>query len=139
MKLISWNVNGLRACLDKGFLDFFAQADADVFCLQETKMQPGPGPAGPAGAITSTGTAPRKRAIPARRCSPSEEPLSVSYGIGPGGARTRRAGSSPLEYPEFYLVNVLHPQLPGRALARLDYRMQWEDDFRAYLCAAGRP
>ena len=108
MKFISWNVNGLRACCGKGFEDSFRALDADFFCLQETKMQEG------------------QTAIFSRH-----EPLSVTYGLGLEEHDTEGRVIT-LEMPEFYLVTVYTPNSQDE-LRRLDYRMTWEDEFRAYL------
>ena len=130
MKFISWNVNGFRACLTKGFEDFFADADADFFCLQETKMQPGQAEFAPEGYYQYWYSAEKKgysgTAVFAKR-----EPLSVRYGIGiPEHDKEGRAIT--LEYEDFYLLCVYTPNAQ-RELARLDYRMSWEDALRAYI------
>ena len=132
MKLISWNVNGLRACAQKGFGDFFAQEQADIFCVQETKMQPEQADISFDGWKSWWNSAVKKgysgTAVFAR-----EEPLSVRYDIGAedfsGEGRVIT-----LEYPHFFLVNVYTPN-SQRDLARLPFRMRWEDAFRAYLLA----
>ena len=130
MKLISWNVNGLRACLGKGFLDYFHSASADVFCLQETKLQPGQVELELPGYHQYWNSAERKgysgTAVFCRR-----QPLSVTYGLGIPAHDTEGRVIT-IELEPFYLVNVYTPN-SQRELARLDYRMQWEDDFRAYL------
>ena len=132
MKFISWNVNGFRSCLGKGFADFFAQADADFFCLQETKMQPGQAEFTPEGYFQYWYSAEKKgysgTAVFAKR-----EPLSVSYGLGIPEHDTEGRAIT-LEYEDFYLVCVYTPNAQ-RELARLDYRMAWEDALREYLCA----
>ncbi|MBR4053723.1 MAG: exodeoxyribonuclease III [Clostridia bacterium] len=132
MKFISWNVNGFRSCLGKGFADFFAQADADFFCLQETKMQPGQAEFTPEGYFQYWYSAEKKgysgTAVFAKR-----EPLSVSYGLGIPEHDTE-GRTITLEYEDFYLVCVYTPNAQ-RELARLDYRMAWEDALREYLCA----
>lgn len=134
MKLVSWNVNGLRACLGKGFLGFCKDVDADVICLQETKMKPEqvefdlPGydrfwnSADKAG---YSGTAVFTR-VP---------PLSVSYGFG-GDEHRHEGRVITAEFEGFYLVCCYTPNAKD-GLARIDYRLQWEDDFRAYLCQLG--
>jgi len=132
MKFISWNVNGLRACLGKGFADYFAREQADFFCLQETKMQPGQADFDPDGYLPYWNSAQRKgysgTAIFARH-----EPLSVTYGLGiPEHDQEGRVIT--LEHPDFYLVTVYTPN-SQKELARLAYRMQWEDAFADYLCA----
>ena len=131
MKLISWNVNGLRACLSKGFMDYFLQSGADAFCLQETKMMQGQAEFAPEGYLQYWNSAEKKgysgTAIFTRR-----EPLSVSYGIGME-EHDHEGRVITLEYPAFYLVTVYTPN-SQRELARLDYRMTWEDAFADYLC-----
>lgn len=130
MKLISWNVNGIRACLDKGFLDFFRQEDADFFCIQETKMQPGQAEVDTPGYHQYWNSAERKgysgTAVFAKR-----EPVSVRYGLGIE-EHDKEGRVITLEYPEFWLVTVYTPNSQAE-LARLDYRCQWEDVFRDYL------
>ena len=131
MKLISWNVNGLRACLDKGFLDFCAQAQADVICLQETKMQPHQAQVDLPGYHQYWNSA-QKKGYSGTAVFTKQEPLSVSYDFGPEEHRTEGRVIT-AEYPEFYLVCCYTPNSQD-GLKRLDYRMQWEDDFRGYLC-----
>lgn len=130
MKLVSWNVNGLRACLNKGFPDFFAGADADIFSIQETKMQLGQAELDTPGYEQYWNYAERKgysgTAVFTRIL-----PLTVSYGIG----RTEHDSEGrviTLEFPSFFLVNVYTPNAQ-RELTRLAYRMEWEDAFREYL------
>ena len=106
MKLISWNVNGIRACVQKGFLEFFREADADIFCIQESKMQAG-------------------------QLDLELEPLSVQYGIGIE-EHDKEGRVITLEFEEFYFVTVYTPNSQSE-LARLSYRIQWETDFLAYL------
>ena len=130
MKLISWNVNGLRACLDKGFLDFCAQAQADVICLQETKMQPHQAQVDLPGYHQYWNSA-QKKGYSGTAVFTRQEPLSVSYDFGPEEHRTEGRVIT-AEYPEFYLVCCYTPNAQD-GLRRIDYRMQWEDDFRAYL------
>ena len=130
MKLVSWNVNGLRACLGKGFLDYFREADADVFCLQETKMQPGQAELDLPGYAQYWNSAEKKgysgTAVFSRR-----EPLSVRNDIG-DPVHVGEGRAITLEFPEFFLVTVYTPNAQD-GLARIDYRMEWEDAFRAYL------
>lgn len=130
MKLISWNVNGFRACLEKGFGDFFAEQDADFVCIQETKMQPGQADFKPEGYYQYWYSAEKKgysgTAIFAKR-----EPISVSYGIGIPEHDTEGRAIT-LEYDDFYLLCVYTPNAQ-RELARLDYRMAWEDALRGYI------
>ena len=131
MKLISWNVNGLRAWLDKGFLDFCAQAQADVICLQETKMQPHQAQVDLPGYYQYWNSA-QKKGYSGTAVFTKQEPLSVSYDFGPEEHRTEGRVIT-AEYPEFYLVCCYTPNSQD-GLKRLDYRMRWEDDFRGYLC-----
>ncbi len=130
MKLISWNVNGLRACLEKGFIESVRKMDPDVICLQETKMKKGQAAVdlpeykeywNDAVRPGYSGTAVFSKI----------EPLSVAYGIGIED-HDQEGRVITCEYPDFYLVNVYVPN-SGEALKRLDYRMQWDADFRAYL------
>ena len=130
MKLVSWNVNGLRACLNKGFTDFFAAADADIVCIQETKMQPGQAEVNFAGYEQFWNSA-EKKGYSGTAVFSRLQPVSVSYGMGlPEHDQEGRIIT--LEYDEFQLVNVYTPN-SQRGLARLEYRMQWEDDFRDYV------
>ena len=132
MKLISWNVNGLRACEGKGFSDIFRQMDADFFCLQETKMQQGqldlqfPG-------YESYWNYAEKKGYSGTAIFTKHHPLSVTYGIGKD-EHDHEGRVITLEMPEFYLVCCYTPNSQD-GLKRLDYRMQWENDFRAYLMA----
>lgn len=130
MKLISWNVNGLRACLGKGFLDFFKETDADVFCIQETKMQPEQMELELDGYRQYWNSA-LKKGYSGTAVFSRTEPLSVSYDIGDEN-HTGEGRSITLEFPDFYLVNVYTPN-SQRGLTRIGYRMEWEDAFRAYL------
>ena len=130
MKFISWNVNGLRAVLKKGFAENFAALDADIFCLQETKCQPGQAEFEPEG-YTEYFCSAEKKGYSGTACYCKQPPLSVRYGIGPE-EHSHEGRAITLEYPEFYLVNVYTPNAQ-EGLARIDYRMQWEDDLRAYL------
>lgn len=132
MKLISWNVNGLRAVMDKGFMDFFSAAAADIFCLQETKLQEGQLALELPGYRQFWNYAEKKgysgTAIFSRR-----EPLSVTYGLGIE-EHDHEGRVITLEFDDFYLVNVYVPNSQDE-LKRLDYRMRWEDDFLAYVRA----
>ena len=130
MKLISWNVNGLRACLNKGFLDFFREADADIFCLQETKMQQGQAEIPLEGYCEYWNSA-IKKGYSGTAVFSKTEPLSVAYGLGID-EHDQEGRVITCEYEDFYLVNVYTPNAQ-KELARIDYRMRWEDDFRAYL------
>ena len=132
MKFISWNVNGIRACCDKGFRDIFQQLDADIFCLQETKMQAGQLDLQFEG-YTSYWNYAEKKGYSGTAIFSRQEPLSVAYGIGIAEHDTEGRVIT-LEFADFYMVTVYTPNAQD-GLKRLDYRMQWEDDFRAYLQA----
>ena len=132
MKLITWNVNGLRACLTKGFAESFAALDADIFSIQETKMQPGQADFAPEGYTEYINSA-EKKGYSGTACWAKQPPLSVRYGIDKE-EHSHEGRAITLEYPEFYLVNLYVPNAQDE-LARIDYRMQWEDDLRAYLLA----
>lgn len=130
MKLISWNVNGLRACLQKGFLDFFNSQQADFFCLQETKMQQGQAEVETPGYLQFWNSAERK-GYSGTAVFSRQEPIAVAYGIGKE-EHDAEGRVITLELPNFFLVTVYTPNSQD-GLKRLPYRMQWEDDFRAYL------
>ena len=130
MKLISWNVNGLRACIGKGFLDFCALADADVYCLQETKLQAGQLELDLPGYHQYWNYA-DKKGYSGTAIFTTEEPLSVTYGFGDDLHR-HEGRVITAEYPDFYLVCCYTPNAQD-GLKRIDYRMLWEDDFREYL------
>ena len=130
MKLISWNVNGLRACLTHDFAASFAALDADIFCLQETKMQPGQAYFHPEGYTEYTNSA-EKKGYSGTACYCRTAPLAVTTGIGIE-AHDHEGRVITLEYPGFYLVNCYTPNSQD-GLKRLDYRMEWEDAFRDYL------
>ena len=130
MKFISWNVNGLRACMNKGFADFFAEADADFFCLQETKLQEGQIDFAPEGYFSYWNYA-EKKGYSGTAIFTKHEPKSVSYGIGVE-EHDHEGRVVTLEYDNFYVVTVYTPNSQDE-LRRLDYRMRWEDDFLAYL------
>ena len=130
MKFISWNVNGFRACLDKGFEDFFKAADADFFSIQESKMQPGQGEFNPEGYYQYWYSA-DKKGYSGTAVFAKKEPISVQYGIGID-QHDHEGRAITLEYDNFYLLNVYTPNAQ-RELARLDYRMQWEEDLRGYI------
>ncbi len=132
MKLISWNVNGLRACVDKGFLEFFQAVDADIFCVQETKMQPGQLTLELQGYHQYWNSA-EKKGYSGTAGFCKEEPLAVNYGLGIE-EHDHEGRVITLEFESFYLVNVYTPNSQDK-LARLDYRLAWEDAFRAYLLA----
>ena len=130
MKLISWNVNGLRACITKGFYDFFRQEDADIFCLGETKMQPEQAEIETPGYHQYWNSA-VKKGYSGTAVFTKQEPLSVCYGLGIE-EHDQEGRVITLEFENFYLVNVYTPNSKD-GLLRLDYRMAWEDAFRAYL------
>lgn len=129
-RLISWNVNGLRACVGKGFLDFFHQIDADVFCIQESKLQEGQIDLDLPGYCQYWNYA-QKKGYSGTAIFTREEPLSVAYGIGieahDGEGRVITA-----EFKDYYVVTCYTPNSQD-GLARLEYRMEWEDAFLAYL------
>ena len=130
MKMISWNVNGLRACMNKDFEKFFREIDADIFCLQETKLQEGQIDFAPEGYNCYWNYAEKKgysgTAIFAKR-----KPLSVKYGMGIE-EHDKEGRLITLEFENFYFATVYVPNAQ-RELTRIDYRMKWEDDFRAYV------
>ena len=130
MKLISWNVNGLRACLGKGFMDYFTAESADFFCLQETKMQPGQAEI-PAEGYHDYWNSAEKKGYSGTAILAKAAPLSVSYGIG-SELHDHEGRVITLEYENFYLVTVYTPN-SQRELTRIMYRMCWEEDFRMYL------
>ncbi|MDY3250851.1 MAG: exodeoxyribonuclease III [Candidatus Choladocola sp.] len=130
MKLISWNVNGLRACMQKGFLDFFHEIDADIFCIQESKLQEGQISLETEGYYQYWNYA-KKKGYSGTAIFTKKEPLSASFGIGME-EHDQEGRVITLEYEKFYFVTVYTPNSQNE-LARLPYRMQWEDDFLAYL------
>ena len=130
MKLISWNVNGLRACMDKGFMDFFQEADADVFCIQESKLQEGQIALSLPGYHQYWNYA-EKKGYSGTALFCKEEPLSVAYGIGIE-EHDKEGRVITAEFPQFYVVTVYTPN-SQRELTRLSYRMEWEAAFLAYL------
>lgn len=130
MKFISWNVNGLRACVQKGFLDYFHSADADFFCIQESKLQEGQIALDLPGYHQYWNYA-EKKGYSGTAIFAKKEPVSVSYGIGID-EHDREGRVITLEYDNFYLVTCYTPNSQNE-LARLPYRMTWEDDFLAYL------
>lgn len=129
MRFISWNVNGFRAVLGKGFADVFSELDADFFCLQETKMQPGQADFSPAGYHSYWFSA-EKKGYSGTAIFAKQEPLTVSYGID--GKHSDEGRVITLEYDGFYLVCAYVPNAQD-GLKRIDYRMQFEDDMREYL------
>jgi len=132
MKLISWNVNGLRACADKGFADAFKALDADFFCLQETKMQEGQLDLEFEGYRSYWNYA-EKKGYSGTAIYSRHEPVAVTYGLGIE-EHDHEGRVITLEMPDFFLVTVYTPNSQDE-LRRLDYRMRWEDDFRNYLLA----
>lgn len=130
MKLISWNVNGLRACVQKGFLDFFREVDADIFCLQETKLQEGQIDLDLEGYHQYWNYA-EKKGYSGVAIFSKQKPLSVSYGINKE-EHDKEGRVITLEFEDFYMVTCYTPN-SQQELARLDYRMQWEDEFRSYI------
>lgn len=130
MKLISWNVNGLRACCEKGFRETFAQLDADIFCLQETKMQAGQLDLTFEGYHDYWNYA-EKKGYSGTAVFTRQEPLNVTYDMGID-EHDHEGRVITLEMPEFYLVTVYTPNSQDQ-LRRLDYRMTWEDSFRQYV------
>ena len=130
IKLISWNVNGLRACCDKGFREAFKQLDADFFCLQETKMQAGQLDLEFEGYASYWNYA-EKKGYSGTAIFTRKSPLSVTYGLGID-EHDREGRVITLEMEDFFLVTVYTPNSQD-GLKRLDYRMTWEDEFRAYL------
>ena len=130
MKLISWNVNGIRACLKKGFLDFFKEANADIFCLQETKCQQGQVEL-EIERYTSYWNSAEKKGYSGTAVFTKKKPLNVTYGIGKE-EHDKEGRIITLEFENFYLVTNYTPNAK-RELERLDYRMIWEDEIRKYL------
>ena len=132
MKFISWNVNGFRACLGKGFGEFFKEADADFFCIQETKMQPGQAEFETPDYHQYWYSA-EKKGYSGTAIFAKKEPMSVSYGLGVE-EHDHEGRAITLEYEDFYLLCVYTPNAQ-RELARLSYRMEWEDALREYMKA----
>ena len=130
MKLISWNVNGFRACLNKGFEQFFKDTDADFFCIQETKMQPEQATFDADGYHQYWYSA-EKKGYSGTAIFTKHEPISVKYGLGID-EHDHEGRAITLEYDDFYLLCVYTPNAQ-RELARLDYRMEWEDALRNYI------
>lgn len=130
MKFISWNVNGFRACLNKGFEDFFKEEDADFFCIQETKMQPDQADFKPDGYYQYWYSA-EKKGYSGTAIFTKHEPISVWYGLDID-KHDHEGRAITLEYENFYLLCVYTPN-SQRELARLDYRQEWEDDLREYI------
>ena len=130
MKLISWNVNGLRACVKKGFLDYFNEVDADIFCIQESKLQEGQIDLELPGYYQYWNYA-IKKGYSGTAVFTKKKPLNVTYGMGIE-EHDQEGRIITAEYEEFYLVTVYTPNSQNE-LARLDYRCKWEDDFLSYL------
>lgn len=129
-KMISWNVNGLRACVEKGFLDYFKEADADVFCIQESKLQEGQIDLDLPGYHQYWNYA-EKKGYSGTALFTKEEPLSVAYGIG-AEEHDKEGRVIAAEFPEYYVITCYTPNSQNE-LARLPYRMTWEEAFLAYL------
>lgn len=130
MKFISWNVNGIRACVKKGFLDFFNETDADIFCIQESKMQEGQLDLNLPGYHQYWNYA-VKKGYSGTGIFTKEEPISVSYGLGIE-EHDQEGRVITLEFKDYYFITVYTPNSQSE-LARLSYRMKWEEDFLAYL------
>ena len=133
MKLVSWNVNGLRACLKKGFMDYFKAIDADIFCIQETKLQESQKDIEglDLNGYYAFWNFAEKKGYSGTAVFTKYKPLSVSYGIGIEH-HDKEGRVITLEYKKFFLVNAYTPN-SQRGLTRLNYRMEWEEDFRSYL------
>lgn len=130
MKLVSWNVNGIRACVNKGFKDFFEKINADIFCIQETKCQPDQIELEFEGYKSYWNSA-QKKGYSGTAIFTKIEPLTVKYGIGIE-EHDKEGRVITLEYEKFYIVNIYTPN-SKRELERLDYRQEWEDEIRKYL------
>ncbi len=130
MRLVSWNVNGIRACVQKGFLDFFQEVDADIFCIQESKMQAGQLDLELEGYHQYWNYA-EKKGYSGTAIFTKKEPLSVAYGIG-SEEHDKEGRVITLEFEDFYMITVYTPNSQNE-LARLPYRMKWEEAFLAYL------
>ncbi len=133
MKLISWNVNGLRACMKKGFLDFYAKERPDFCCLQETKMEVGQADVPLGDGVLEFWNSAEKKGYSGTAVFTPHGPVSAAYGMGVE-AHDHEGRLITLEYPRFYLVCCYTPNAQNE-LKRLDYRMAWEDDLRRYLMA----
>ena len=130
MRLISWNVNGIRACVNKGFEEFFKQIDADIFCIQETKCQPGQIALEFEGYISYWNSA-EKKGYSGTAIFTKQKPINAQYGIGIE-EHDKEGRVITLEYEDFYMVNIYTPN-SKRELERLDYRQIWEDEIRKYI------
>lgn len=135
MKLISWNVNGIRACVQKGFTEYMMAQDADIFCIQESKMQKGQLELQLDGYYQYWNYA-EKKGYSGTAIFTKREPIDVTYGIGIE-EHDHEGRVITLEYESFYMVTVYTPNSQNE-LARIDYRMKWEDDFREYLSALAK-
>ena len=132
MKIISWNVNGIRACVNKGFLDYFKEVDADIFCLQETKLQKGQIDLDLEGYYQHWNYA-DKKGYSGTAIFSKQKPLNVIYGINNKEVETPNEGRViTLEFEDFYMITVYTPNSQNE-LKRLDYRMKWDDAFRSYI------
>ena len=129
MRFVTWNVNGFRAVLRKGFEDFFKEIDADIFCIQETKMQPDQADFAPEGYYCYFNSA-EKKGYSGTAIFTKREPIAVTFGIN--GEHTDEGRVITLEYDNFFMVNCYVPNAQD-GLARIDYRMKFEDDLRAYF------
>lgn len=136
MKLISWNVNGIRAAMSKGFMEFFKAEKPDIFCIQETKMEEGQADIALHGYHLYMNSCKIKKGYSGTAVYSKEEPINVTYDIGIK-EHDLEGRVITLEYNEFYLVNVYTPN-SKRQLERLEYRMKWEDAFREYLCCLNK-
>ena len=130
MKLISWNVNGIRACVGKNFMEFFNEVDADIFCLQETKLQENQIDLQLEGYYQYWNYA-KKKGYSGTAIFTKKEPLNVIYGMGIE-EHDQEGRLITLEFEDFYMVTVYTPNSQSE-LKRLNYRMKWEDDFKKYL------
>ena len=130
MKLISWNVNGIRACVQKGFLDFFKEVDADIFCIQESKLQEGQIELDLEGYNQYWNYA-KKKGYSGTAIFTKHEPIEVTYGLGIA-EHDQEGRVITLEFEQFYMVTVYTPNSQNE-LARLPYRMEWEEAFKDYL------
>ncbi|MFB5675919.1 exodeoxyribonuclease III [Paenibacillus terreus] len=131
MKLVSWNVNGLRACVNKGFTDYFHASEADIFCVQETKLQEGQISLELGSGVYSYWNYAEKKGYSGTAVFTKIKPLAVTYGLGETDDDTEGRVIT-LEFDDFFLVNVYTPNA-RRDLSRLEHRLQWEEQFRAYL------
>jgi exodeoxyribonuclease-3 len=130
MKLISWNVNGIRACVQKGFMEYFQETDADIFCIQESKMQEGQLVLDMPGYFQYWNSA-EKKGYSGTAIFTKKEPIQATYGIGIE-EHDHEGRVITLEYEHYYIITVYTPNSKSE-LARLDYRMHWENDFKSYL------